>query len=144
MMDPTKFFGFVRDDGGVGIAESDREESLGVNAEVFIPELNMGIFGRYGRYENQDADLTADTFSGGVNFLDVFRTDDRLGLGYGRGLSNNDERRAQGEEVPDVWELFYDFRISPNVRAGVTIQQLNQFTETVAGVRLKTEFDVVP
>ena len=141
---PNEIFGLVRDDGRVGISDGDREESIGVNAEVFIPEVNMGIFGRYGRYENQDADLTADTFSGGVNFLDVFMNDDRLGLGYGRGLSNNDERRSQGEEIPDVWELFYDFRVSPNVRAGVTVQQLNEFTETVAGFRLKTEFDVVP
>ncbi|NEQ97307.1 MAG: porin [Cyanothece sp. SIO2G6] len=141
---PDEIFAFVRDDGTVGIDEGDREESFGVNAEVFIPDINMGLFGRYGRYENQDADVTGDTFSGGFNFLDVISRGDRLGLGYGRSLSNDDLRDDRGNDLTDVWELFYDFRLSPDIRLGFTVQQLNEFTETIAGVRLKTEFDVSP
>ncbi|MGK7890338.1 MAG: hypothetical protein AB4042_13465 [Leptolyngbyaceae cyanobacterium] len=139
---PDEIFGFTRSDGTLGIAESDREESFGVNAELFIPSLNMGLFGRYGRYENQDADVSGETFSGGVSFLDVLGRGDRMGLGYGRSLSNNDLREARGEDVADVWELFYDFRLSPDVRLGFTVQQLDDFSETIAGVRLKTEFDI--
>jgi len=57
-------------------------------------------------------------------------------------LSNDDLRRQTGAKVPDVWEIFYDMRISPILRAAVTLQQRNQFTETVVGFRVKTEFDV--
>ncbi|MGF1496818.1 MAG: porin [Elainellaceae cyanobacterium] len=141
---PGEIFGFLRDDGTLGIDEDDREEAFGVNAEVFIPGINMGLFGRYGRQENLDADFVADTFSGGFNFLDVFILDDRLGLAYGRALSNNDERRDRGDEIPDVLEFFYDFPITPFLRAGFTLQQLNEFTETVAGFRIRTDLDVTP
>lgn len=104
----------------------------------------MGIFGRYGRYENRDLDVTADTYSAGISFLDVFNADDRLGLAYGRALSNERLRRQANADVPDVLELFYDFRLLPNLRAGVTVQQLNGFSETIAGFRVRTEFDVTP
>jgi hypothetical protein len=102
----------------------------------------MGVFGRYGRYENTSLDKGGDTYSLGLNFLDLFMQDDRLGFGYGRNLSNNDLRRDSGAKVPDVWELFYDFRLSPLLRAGVTLQARDEFSETIAGFRVKTEFDL--
>ncbi len=103
----------------------------------------MGLFGRYGRYENTSIDRGGDTYSLGLNFLDLFMKDDRLGFGYGRDLSNNDLRRATRAKVPDVWELFYDFLISPNLRGGVTLQARDQFSDFVAGFRVKTEFDLL-
>jgi hypothetical protein len=133
-----------RGNGLSGVSEDDREESYGLNAEVFIPGLNMGIFGRYGRYENRDADATADTYSGGVSFLDVFSRNDRLGLAYGRNLSNDRLRRDQSSRIPDALELFYDFRLLPNLNLGFTLQQLNGFSETIAGFRIRTEFDLTP
>lgn len=133
-----------RGNGITGVGSNDRENSYGVNAEVFIPELNMGIFGRYGRYEDTTANVTGDTYSGGVSFLDVFSRNDRLGIAYGRNLSNDRLRRDQGNRVPDVLELFYDFRVLPNVSLGFTYQSLNQFSESIAGVRIRTEFDVTP
>jgi hypothetical protein len=139
-----EIFGLQRPDGGIGIESSDREESYGVNAEVFIPQLNMGIFGRYGRYENQELDRGGDTYSLGISFLDVFTQNDRLGLAYGRSLSNDQLRRLAGDEVPDILELFYDFRFLPNLRLGFTLQERNGFSETYGGFRVKTEFDVTP
>ncbi|MBD0344956.1 MAG: porin, partial [Coleofasciculus sp. Co-bin14] len=127
-----------------GLLPSDREESYGVNAEVFIPQLNMGLFGRYGRYENNALALEGDTYSIGLNVLDLFTQNDRLGLAYGRSLSNDRLRRDSGDRVPDVLELFYDFRFLPNVRLGFTLQERNGFSETLGGFRIKTEFDVTP
>ncbi len=127
-----------------GLLPSDREESYGVNTEVFIPQLNMGLFGRYGKYKNNAVALEGDTYSIGLNVLDLFTQNDRLGLAYGRSLSNDRLRRERGEQVPDVLELFYDFKFFPNVRLGFTIQERNGFSETIGGFRIKTEFDVTP
>jgi hypothetical protein len=139
-----EIFGINRGNNNFGLDEDDREESYGVNAEIFIPNLNMGIFGRYGRYNNRDLDEGGDTYSVGISFLDLFMQNDRLGLAYGRGLSNDQLRRQADDRTPDVLELFYDFQLLPNLRLGFTVQELNGFSETIAGVRVKTEFDVTP
>ncbi|HEY9727220.1 MAG TPA: hypothetical protein V6D50_12295, partial [Chroococcales cyanobacterium] len=139
-----EIFSVRRSDGGTGIRSSDREHAYGVNVEYFIPQINMGLFGRYGRYNNQTLDRGGDTYSLGINFLDVLTKDDRLGLGYGRSLSNNQLRRERGDQLPDVLELFYDFRFLPNVRLGFTLQERNDFSETYGGFRIKTEFDLTP
>ena len=138
-----EIYGIPRSPGEFGPRSDDRESSYGINGEYFIPQIKMGLFGRYGRYENTSIDRGGDTYSLGVNFLDLFMRDDRLGFGYGRNLSNNDLRRQDGGKVPDVWELFYDVRLSPILRAAVTLQERKQFSETVFGFRVKTEFDVL-
>jgi hypothetical protein len=115
---------------------------LGINAEVFIPELNLGLFGRYGHYENLAIDRGGNTYSFGLNFLDLFTPDDRLGLAYGRQLSNDDLRQDRGNKIPDVLELFYDFRLSSNLRAAVTVQERDGFSDTVLGIRVRADFDI--
>jgi Carbohydrate-selective porin, OprB family len=137
-------YGVSRGGGQFGLLKDDRESSFGVNAEVFLPKPKMGIFARYGHYNNLDANLGGDTYGGGISFLDVFSTDDRLGLAYGNALSNENLRRQQGLRKADALELFYDFRFMPNLRVGFSLQQRNDFSEVVAGVRVKTEFDVTP
>jgi hypothetical protein len=137
-----EIYGLKRNNGEIGPKSSDRESSYGINGEYFIPGLKMGLFGRYGRYENTSLGKGGNTYSVGLNFLDLFMRDDRLGLGYGRDLSNDELRRQTGKKVPDVWEAFYDFRISPILRAGLTLQAREQFSDIVAGFRVKTEFDV--
>ena len=132
------------DGSGTGPRAEDREEAYGVNAEYFFPQVNLGLFGRYGRYENRGLDRGGDTYSFGINFLDLLTKDDRLGLAYGRGLSNEQLRRENQAQLADVLELFYDFRFLPNLRLGFTLQQRNGFEDTYAGFRLKTEFDVTP
>jgi len=139
-----EIFQVDRGNGVTGPLSTDREESYGINAEVFVPQLNMGIFGRYGRYTNQAIGLSGDTYNIGISFLNLFSADDRLGIAYGRALSNDLLRRQAGDAVPDVVEVFYDFRFLPNLRLGFSIQQRNEFQETIAGVRVKTEFDVTP
>ena len=139
-----EIFGIQRSNGSTGIRESDREEAYGVNGEYFFPQINMGVFARYGRYDNRTLGQGGDTYSLGLSFLDVFNPNDRLGLAYGRTLSNDKLRRENKEEVPDVLELFYDFRFLPNLRLGFTLQQRNGFSDTFAGFRVKTEFDVSP
>ena len=139
-----EIFQVARGNGVTGLLKGDREESYGLNGEFFIPKLKMGIFGRYGRYNNEAINRSAETYSLGFNFLDVFAPDDRLGLAYGRGLSNETLQRQIGAKNPDVLELFYDFRFLPNLRLGFSIQERNEFSEIVAGVRVKTEFDVTP
>lgn len=139
-----EIFQLNREGGRTGLLRNDREEAYGINAEAYIPNLKMGIFGRYGRYNNQDLGEGGDTFSGGITFLDLFAPDDRLGLAYGRGLSNDNLRKRNDDRSPDVLELFYDFRFLPNLRVGFSIQERNQFSEIIAGVRVKTEFDVTP
>ena len=134
-------FQIVRENGEFGVLEDDREEAYGLNAEVFIPELKLGLFGRYGRYENRDLGEGADTYVFGASFLDLFTPDDRLGLAYGRALSNEDER--EGEQL-DVLELYYDFQFLDNLRLGFSVQGRDDFNETVLGVRIKSEFDVTP
>ncbi|MFB8790977.1 MAG: hypothetical protein U7123_19510 [Potamolinea sp.] len=137
-----EIYGLKRNNGEIGPRSSDRESSYGINGEYFIPGLKMGLFGRYGHYENTSLGKGGNTYSVGLNFLDLFMRNDRFGLGYGRDLSNDDLRRLAGNKVPDVWEAFYDFRISPILRAGVTLQAREQFSDIVAGFRVKTEFDV--
>ena len=137
-----EIYGIPRDDDDFGLRSGDREIAYGINGEYYIPEIKMGLFGRYGRYENTTLGEGGDTFSLGFNFLDLFMRDDRLGFGYGRDLSNNGLRRELGNKVPDVWELFYDFRISRNLRAGVTLQARDAFSDIVAGFRVRTDFDL--
>ncbi|MFH7028235.1 MAG: porin [Heteroscytonema crispum UTEX LB 1556] len=136
-------FSLARNSEGTefGTQKNDREEAYGLNAEVFIPNLKLGLFGRYGRYENRDLGKGADTYVFGASFVDLFTADDRLGLAYGRALSNDSLRRG---ENPDVLELFYDFKFLPNLRLGLSVQGRDSFEETVLGVRVKTEFDVTP
>jgi hypothetical protein len=134
-------FGIARGNNQFGPIESDREEAYGINAEVFIPNLKLGLFGRYGKYENRDLGLGGDTYSFGASFLDLLTPNDRLGLAYGRALSNDSLRRGA---TPDVLEAFYDFQLVPNLRLGFTVQGRDDFSETVVGVRVKSEFDVSP
>ncbi len=138
---PADIFSLDRGNGGFGVEEGDREEAFGLNAEYFIPEANLGLFARYGHYSNRDADFDADTVSGGINFLDVFTDRDRLGLAYGQNLQGGD-----GEELDnaDALELFYDFPIRRNFRVGFTLQQRDDFSETVAGFRIRSDFDILP
>jgi len=134
-------FSIARGNNQFGPQESDREEAYGLNAEVFIPNLKLGLFGRYGRYENRSLGEGADTYVLGASFVDLFTPDDRIGLAYGRALSNDRLRRG---ERPDVLELFYDFQFLPNLRIGFTAQGRDDFSETVFGIRVKSEFDVTP
>jgi len=127
-----------------GTENGDREDAFGVNGEYFIPQINMGVFARYGWHENRELERGADTYSLGVNFLDLFIKDDRLGFGYGRNLSNEDGRRIRGDKEPDVWELFYDARISPNFRAGVTLQARDEFSDVILGFRVRTDWQIFP
>jgi hypothetical protein len=121
---------------GLGPQPGDRESAFGLNAEYFIPEISLGLFARYGWYNNLDLGQGGNTYSFGVNALDVFWPQDRLGLAYGRQLSNS-AQRASGEPVPDVLELFYDARLSPNLRAGASLQQRNGLSDTYVGLRLR-------
>jgi hypothetical protein len=130
--------------GRFGTLPTDRESSFGINAETFFPNKKMGIFARFGRYNNLDLGQGGDTFSAGVSFLDVFSSDDRLGVAYGRGLSNNKLRARVDDPQPDALEAFYDFRFMPNLRLGFSLQGRNGFSEIVGGIRVKTEFDVTP
>ena len=138
-----EIFGIDRGNGEFGPESGDRENAFGLNAEYFIPQINMGLFARYGHYENTELDEGADTYSVGLNFLDLFMPDDRLGFGYGRNLSNDELRRDNDDKVPDVWELFYDVRISPNFRAGATLQARDEFSDFVAGFRVRADFDLL-
>ncbi|MCP2730716.1 hypothetical protein [Limnofasciculus baicalensis] len=123
--------------GGVfGTREGDRENAFGLNGEYYIPQIKMGLFARYGWLENTDRDKNAETYSFGINFLDMFVKDARLGLGYAYGpdFSKND----------DVWELFYDMRIARGLRAGITLQERDGFSETIVGFRVKTDIQLYP
>lgn len=135
-----EIFQFDRGDE-FGLLSDDRETAYGINAEWFVPELNLGFFGRYGWYENQALNENGNTYSFGINALDLFFADDRLGLGYGRALSNNGLRRDRGNEIPDVLELFYDARITPNLRAGVILQGRDAWSETVLGLRIRADLN---
>ncbi|MGB3139104.1 MAG: hypothetical protein WBB18_20015 [Nodosilinea sp.] len=137
----SEIFSINRGNGQFGPLPSDRETGLGLNAEAFVPSLKLGFFGRYGWYTNQTLDVSGQTYSLGVNRLDLFLPGDRLGLGYGRQLSNDGLRQASGGPTPDVWELFYDAQIIDNLRAGVSVQQRNAFTETYLGFRVR--YDLV-
>ena len=123
--------------GGVfGTREGDRENAFGLNGEFYIPQIKMGMFARYGWLNNTDRDKNAKTYSFGINFLDMFVKDARLGLGYAYGpdFSKND----------DVWELFYDMRIAKGLRAGITLQERDGFSETIVGFRVKTDIQLYP
>ncbi len=104
-------YSIARGNNEFGPIKTDREEAYGLNAEVFIPNLKLGVFGRYGRYENRDLGEGADTYVLGVSMLDLFTRDDRLGLAYGRALSNDRLRRG---ETPDVLEPEFD--VTPSRR----------------------------
>ncbi|MBW4516619.1 MAG: carbohydrate porin [Timaviella obliquedivisa GSE-PSE-MK23-08B] len=138
-----EIYGLERGNGRIGLLDGDREDAYGINAEYFFPDIKLGLFGRYGHYTNQDleGENTADTYSFGLNLLDLMVPDDRLGLGYGRQLSNSSLR---DDKTPDVIEIFYDVRVLPNLRVGVTFQALNEFSESVAGFRIRTDFDLIP
>ncbi|NES81410.1 MAG: porin [Moorea sp. SIO2B7] len=139
-----EIFSIPRDNDITGIDEDDREESYGINAEVFIPNLKMGLFARYGYYRNNDLDEGGVTYSGGLTFLDLFTPSDRLGLAYGRGLSNERLRKEAGNPIPDVFEVYYDLRLLPSLRLGFTVQAFDNFSEAILGFRVKSEFDLVP
>ncbi|MBT9316407.1 carbohydrate porin [Leptothoe spongobia] len=130
----------INRNGVFGPQEGDREVSYGINAEWFIPELNAGLFGRYGYHRNSDLDISGDTYSFGVNFLDLFIDDDRFGIGYGRQLSDDDRR--QGDR-PDVLETFYDIRLAPNARAAISWQLRDEFSESVLGFRIRADWDLL-
>ncbi len=117
-----------------------RLDAYGVNAEWFIPEVNIGLFGRYGHLNNSGTGFSGDTYSFGLNALDVFMENDRLGLGYGRNL----ETFTVESKTPDVLELFYDFEITPNIRLGFTFQQRDQLQESYAGFRVRGDLDLLP
>lgn len=118
----------------------DRLSAYGVNAEWFLPDANLGFFGRYGRLNNAGTGLGTDTFSFGVSAFDLFTPDDRLGLAYGRNLST---AAVQGLS-PDALEVFYDFEVIPNIRLGFSFQQLNQFTESAVGFRIRSDLNLTP
>ncbi|MGB7313106.1 MAG: carbohydrate porin [Nodosilinea sp.] len=117
-----------------------RLDAYGINAEWFIPEANLGLFGRYGQLNNSGSGFSGDSYSFGLNLFDVFMADDRLGLGYGRNLST----AAVDGRTPDALELFYDFELIPNLRLGFTFQQRNQFQESFAGFRIRSDFNLLP
>jgi hypothetical protein len=138
-----EIFQIDRGNGRTGLLRGDREESYGINAEYFFPDIKMGVFARYGQYNNREIDEEGSTFNVGVSFLDVFSANDRLGVAYGSSLSSKKLRDQLGNDRPDVFEAFYDFAVLPNLRLGFSYQALNEFSESIFGVRLKTEFDLV-
>jgi Carbohydrate-selective porin, OprB family len=140
----AEIFQFPREDGQFGLNSGDREQAYGVNAELFIPPLNLGLFARYGRYDNITLGQGGNTYSFGLTLLDLWQRGDRLGIGYGRQLSDNDLRQAENTKTPDVLEVYYDMRVTNWLRAAVTFQERNEFSDTIFGFRLKTEFDVSP
>jgi len=138
-----EIFQVDRGNGRTGLLRDDREEAFGINAETYFPDLKMGVFGRYGQYYNRGIDRTASTYSFGVTFLDLFAKNDRLGIAYGRELSNEGLRRQSGDRTPDAFEVFYDFALLPNLRLGFSFQSADNFSETILGIRLKTDFNLV-
>jgi hypothetical protein len=139
-----EIFQIDRGGGRFGLLANDAEVAYGVNAEWYIPQIKMGLFGRFGRYENQTLGLGGNTFNAGINLFDIFRRDDRFGVGYGRDLSNNNLRREVGEKVPDVLEVFYDLPVLPHLRMGFTFQGVDSFSEAIVGFRIKTQFNWTP
>lgn len=133
----AEIFQIQRSNGRFGPLDDDREVAYGVNAEYFIDSINVGLFGRYGWYENQDVERGGSTFSLGANVLDVFLAGDRLGLGYGQQLSNGDLRSGK---TPDVWEVFYDAPVHSNFRVGVSLQSREEFSDTGLGLRVRADW----
>ncbi len=129
--------------GGFGVLDDDRENAFGLNAEYYVPSLKLGFFARHGWYNNISLGEGGTTYSFGVVRLDLFTRNDRLGIAYGRQLSNDDLRRDRDDKIPDVLEVYYDIPITKFLRVGVTFQERNQFSETIMGFRIKTEFNVL-
>ncbi|HBB32134.1 MAG TPA: hypothetical protein DDZ80_11655 [Cyanobacteria bacterium UBA8803] len=123
-------------DGVFGTRDGDREHAFGINGELYIPQIKMGLFARYGWLKNSDRDDDLETYNFGLNFLDLFLKDDRLGLGYAFGRDFSEDN--------DVWELFYDVRVARNLRAGVVLQEREGFSETILGFRVKTDWQLYP
>lgn len=117
----------------------DRLDAYGVNAEWFLPQTNLGFFGRYGQL-NSSGGFSGSTYSLGMNAFDVFMDEDRLGLAYGRNLPS----ASVNGLTPDVLEVFYDFEALPNVRMGFTFQQRNQLRESFAGFRIRSGLELLP
>ncbi|MDX2229599.1 MAG: hypothetical protein NW220_08170 [Leptolyngbyaceae cyanobacterium bins.349] len=138
-----EIFQVDRGNGRTGLLRGDREEAFGVNAEIFFPEIKMGFFGRYGQYTNRGVDRSANTYNVGLTFLDLFAKNDRLGVAYGQQLSNANLRRRAGDRLPDAFEVFYDFAVLPNLRLGFSFQAADNFSETILGVRVKTDFNMI-
>ncbi len=134
-------FQISRGNNQFGPLENDREEAYGVNAEAYVPNLKLGFFGRYGRYEDRTLNKGASTYIFGASLVDLFTRDDRLGLAYGQQLSNSSLSHGK---YPDVLEAYYDFKFLPNLRLGFSVQGRDSFQETVFGVRLNSEFNVTP
>jgi hypothetical protein len=132
-----------RGNGRFGVRPGDREYAFGLNAELYIPEIKMGIFGRYGYYYNQGMDRAADTFGVGATFYDLFFPKDRLGLAYGQQLSNASLRRQNGDPYPDVFEVYYDVAVLPNLYLGLSFQGLDGFRESYLGVRVRADLDMI-
>jgi hypothetical protein len=134
-------YSIPRGNNQFGTQANDREEAYGLNTEFFIPNLKLGLFGRYGHYENRTLGDGANTYVLGASLLDTFTADDRLGIAYGRPLSNDSLRRG---DRPDVLEVFYDFKFLDNLRLGFSVQERDNFSDTVFGIRVKSELDVSP
>lgn len=133
---------YPRAQGETGIRDWDWESGVGLNGEIFIPTWKLGLFGRYGWYENRSVGQGGDTYSMGMTLLDLLMPRDRLGLAYGRSLSNERFRQQQGNPTPDVWEFFYDFPLSRHLRVGLSFQGRNNFREAVIGFRVRSLLDL--
>jgi hypothetical protein len=59
----AEIFSFDRGNGQFGPLPGDRETGYGLNAEAFIPGLNLGLFGRYGWYTNHTLGASGQTYS---------------------------------------------------------------------------------
>ena len=130
-----------RGNGQRGILPDDQEVSYGINGEIFFPEANLGLFARYGYYENQTLNLNGTSFSVGLTAFDLLSNNDRLGVAYGQTVSNETLSQQPGATSPDVVELFYDFEPLENLRLGASIQQVNGFSDTIFQFRLGYETD---
>lgn len=130
---------FVTGNGSQFDGAKGRLSGYGINAEWFIPEANLGLFGRYGAL-NSAAGSEGNNYVIGISAQDLFMQDDRLGLAYGRNLALT----SVEESTPDVLELFYDFVALPNLRIGFTLQQRNQLQDSYAGFRIRGGLDILP
>ena len=130
---------FVTGNGSQFDGAKGRLSGYGINAEWFIPEVNLGLFGRYGAL-NSAAGSEGNNYVIGISAQDLFMQDDRLGLAYGRNLPLN----SIDGLTPDVLELFYDFVALPNLRIGFTLQQRNQLQDSYAGFRIRGGLDILP
>ncbi|MEL6247588.1 MAG: hypothetical protein AAFY78_24270 [Cyanobacteria bacterium J06648_16] len=139
--DNTSFeeaYGLAR--AGGALQSTDREHAVGLNAEWFMPESNVGLFARYGLYYHPALDRAAQTYSVGGSVGDVLVPGDRVGVAYGQALSNSRLRDARS----DVAELFYDRSIAPGLRVGASLQSTDGFSDTQLGLRVRTNTDLLP